>query len=50
MMATTENLFGKQVAEGLRELVRTLNNAAAVAATDPARLARLVGWLRTCRA
>ena len=42
MMATTENLFGRQVAEGLRELVRTLNNAAAVAATDPARLERLV--------
>ena len=42
MMATTGNLFGERVAEGLRELVRTLNNAAAVAATDPARLARLV--------
>ena len=42
MMATTENLFGKRVARGLRELVRTLNKAAAVAATDPERLARLV--------
>ena len=45
MMATPTNLFGQRVAEGLRELVRTLRNAAAVAATDPARLARLVELL-----
>ena len=42
MMVTPTNLFGQRVGEALRELVRTLRNAAAVAAKDPAKLAKLV--------
>ena len=42
ILATPTNLFGQKVGDALRELVHTLKNAAAVAATDPAKLARLV--------
>ncbi len=42
LMVTPANLFGERVGEALRELVNTLKNAAAVAASNPAKLARLV--------
>ena len=45
LMATPTNLFGRRVGEALRELVGTLKNAATVAASDPAKLARLVEGL-----
>ena len=45
MMVTPHGLFGKDAAEALRLLLRTLNNAAAVAATNPDQIADLFGKL-----
>ena len=42
MMATPTNLFGSRVGFALQDLLQTLKNAAAVAASDPGKLARLV--------
>ena len=42
LMATPTNLFGQRVGEALQDLVHTLRNAAATAATDPKALVDLV--------
>ena len=42
MMATPSNLFGKRIGTALQTLIQTLNNAAAIAAANPAKLANLV--------
>ena len=46
MMATTRNLFGDTVAEGLSSLIDTLTRAAAVAAGNPERVIGLLADLR----
>jgi hypothetical protein len=45
ILATPENLFGHKVGIAINSLIETLNNAAAVASTDPIRLAELVNSL-----
>ena len=42
MMATPSNLFGNQIGLALQTLIQTLKNAAAVATSNPAKLANLV--------
>ncbi len=45
MLTTPKNLFGRHVADALTDLMRTLENAAAVAAVDDDRLYKLLGDL-----
>lgn len=45
MMATPELLFGKQVADGLRQLVETLSRAASVAVDHPEAIEEIFGRL-----
>ena len=45
MLTTPENLFGRHVADALTDLMRTLENVAAVAAVDDGRLYKLLGEL-----
>jgi hypothetical protein len=45
ILATPANLFGHNVGAAIQSLIETLNNAAAVAVSDPARLAKLVDEL-----
>ncbi len=45
ILATTENLFGREVASGLTELLRVLNNAAAAATANPDALEKLFSKL-----
>jgi len=42
VLATTENLFGQKVAQGIHSLLYTLRNAAAIAVGNPERLASLL--------
>lgn len=42
MMATVSNLFGQRVGLALQTLIQTLKNAAAVAASNPLKLAKLI--------
>ena len=46
VMATTQNLFGDTVADAMKSLIRTLAQAAAVAARDPDRLIELLRNLK----
>jgi len=45
LFTTPDILFGNEIAESLIELTKTLNNAAAVAATDPDKIAKLFSSL-----
>jgi hypothetical protein len=45
VLATPEILFGKEVASALKNLLDTLNNAAAIASANPDRLVKLIGQL-----
>ena len=45
-MATPETLFGQNVAKGLKNLLETLKNAAAIAAANPERLLKLIEQLK----
>jgi len=45
VLATPANLFGQKVGAAIQSLVETLKNAAAVAAANPERLAKLVDEL-----
>jgi hypothetical protein len=45
LLATTETLFGRRVAQGLTELVNVLSNAAAAVSADPRIVAELFGKL-----
>ena len=42
MMATPSNLFGKRIGTALQTLIQTLNNAAAIATSNPNKLVNLV--------
>ncbi len=42
MLATPTNLFGQKVGKAIQSLVETLKNAAAIATTNPERLASLI--------
>jgi hypothetical protein len=46
LLATPDNLFGRSVANGLRNLIDTLKNAAAIAAANPDRLLTLIDQLK----
>ncbi len=46
VMATTRNLFGEAVADAMKSLIRTLAQAAAVAARDPDRVIELLRKLQ----
>jgi hypothetical protein len=45
VLATPEALFGHKVGAAIQSLVETLNNAAAIATTNPARVAELIDGL-----
>lgn len=45
IFTTPENLFGEEIAKALRELVDTLNHAAAVAASNPDNISKLFNSL-----
>jgi Holliday junction resolvase-like predicted endonuclease len=45
VLATTENLFGREVASGLAELIQVLDNAAKSATANPDRIERLFSKL-----
>ena len=45
MLTTPKNLFGRHVADALADLMRTLQNAAAIAAVDGDRLYKLLDQL-----
>ena len=42
VLATPTNLFGQKVGKAIQSLVETLKNAAAIATTNPERLASLI--------
>ena len=49
ILATTENLFGREVASGLTELVQVLNNAAASVSANPELVEKLFSKLDAMR-
>ena len=46
VLATPETLFGRETARGLKNLLETLKNAAAIAAANPERLLHLIDQLK----
>lgn len=46
LLATPDNLFGRTIAIGLKNLLETLKNAAAIAAANPGRLLTLIDQLK----